>query len=103
MKRQRRYFSPEEKVAAIRRHLLEQTPVSDLCEQLGIQPKMFYQWQKQFFENGAVAFANKPGKNHVDPREKKIAKLSEKLDQKNEVIAELLAEHVQLKKEHGEL
>ena len=103
MKRQRRYFSPEDKVAAIRRHLLEKTPVSDLCEQLGVQPTMFYQWQKQFFEKGAAAFASKPGKNKLDPKDKRIARLTEKLDEKNEVIAEILAEHVQLKKELGEL
>ena len=72
--------------------------VSDLCDELDILPTTFYQWQKQFFENGA-ALARKPAKNRVDPKDKKIAKLDEKLDQKNEVIAEILAEHVQLRKD----
>jgi len=26
---------------------------SDLCEELGLQPTVFYRWQKEFFENGA--------------------------------------------------
>ena len=102
MKRQRRHFSPKDKVAVLRRHLLEKTLVSDLCEELSIQPTTFYQWQRQFFENGEAAFASKPGKRMTDPNETKIAKLTEKVDQKNEVIAELLQEHVQLKKELGE-
>jgi len=34
---------------------------------------------------------------------KRIAKLEAKLVQKNEVVAELLEEHVKLKKELGEL
>ena len=49
MRRQRRYFSPEDKVAAVRRHLLEKMSVSDLCEELDILPTIFYQWQKQLW------------------------------------------------------
>ena len=29
---------------------------SDLCDQHGIHPTMFYRWQKEFFENAAAAF-----------------------------------------------
>ena len=39
-----------------RRHLLEQVPVSELCDKQGLQPTVFYRWQKEFFENGAAAF-----------------------------------------------
>ncbi|MFN2186602.1 MAG: transposase, partial [Anaerolineae bacterium] len=35
---QRRQFGPEEKVAIVRRHLLEQETVTDLCDEHGIQP-----------------------------------------------------------------
>ena len=56
----RRHFSPEEKVAVLRRHLLEKVPVSDLCDQLSIAPTLFYRWQKEFFENGHLAFNDPP-------------------------------------------
>ena len=56
MKRARRNFTGQEKVGILRRHLLDKVPVSDLCEELGLQPTQFYTWQKQFFENGAAAF-----------------------------------------------
>ena len=56
MKKQRKQYAPEEKVAILRRHLLEQEPVSKLCDELGLQPTVFYRWQKEFFENGAAAF-----------------------------------------------
>ena len=46
-------------VAILRRHLLDEVPVSDLCEELGLQPTVFYGWQKEFFENGASAFQAK--------------------------------------------
>ena len=102
----RKYFSPEEKVAVVRRHLLENVPVSNLCEELGIRATQYYAWQKQLFENGAGAFERRPNKanqrRQEDAREKKIAQLEEKLQRKNEVVAELLEEHVQLKKAVGE-
>jgi hypothetical protein len=36
----------EGKVAISRRHLLDKVPVSDLCEELGLRPTVFYRWQK---------------------------------------------------------
>jgi transposase len=100
----RRHFTAQEKVAVLRRHLLEKTLVSDLGDQLGINPTLFYRWQKEFFENGHAAFEN-PGKRRKaedGARDRKIAALEDKLQRKNEVLAELMEEHVQLKKELGE-
>jgi transposase len=102
MSRERKHYTPEEKVAALKRHLVEKVPISDLCEELGLNPTVFYGWQKQFFENGASAF-QKPRGRQANRRDQKIEKLEAKLAQKNEVLAELLQEHVQLKKELGEL
>jgi hypothetical protein len=68
-----------------------------------VSPTQFYLWQKQLFEQGAVAFEARHGKPQADLRDQKIARLEAKLAQKNEVVAELLHEHVQLKKELGEL
>jgi transposase len=56
MKRERKHNTAEEKVAILRRHLLDKVAVSDLCEELGLQPTVFYRWQKELFENGASAF-----------------------------------------------
>jgi transposase-like protein len=81
MARQRRSFTPEQKVALLRLHLLEKQPVADLCEEHGLNGNLFYLWQKQFFENGAAAFANS-GKRHQalqDAKGRKIAALEDKL------------------------
>jgi transposase-like protein len=56
MGRERKHYTAEEKVAILRRHLSDRVPVSDLREELGLQPTVFYRWQKEFFENGAAAF-----------------------------------------------
>ena len=97
MTRQRRHFSGPEKVAALKRHLVEKVPVSDLCDELGIAPNLFYRWQKEFFENGHTAFDNgRKAKAVEDAKDKKIEQLEAKLQRKNEVLGELMAEHVQL-------
>jgi transposase len=64
MKKQRKQYAPEEKVAILRRHLLEKEPISKLCDEGGLQPTVFYRWQKEFFENGAAAFEQKARPNH---------------------------------------
>jgi len=103
----RKQFTPEQKVAIIRRHLVENMPISDLCDEHGIHATQYYNWQKQLFENGAGAFARRPNKanekRQQNAHEKKIGQLQQKLQNRNEVVAELMQEHVQLKKELGEL
>src|SRR5262245_34751074 len=104
MTRQRRHFAPQEKVRLRRLHLLEKQPISDICEDHNLSVTLFYLWQKQFFENGHAAFANtgKRAKADTDAKDRKIAALEDKLQRKNEVLAELMEEHVQLTKELGE-
>ena len=102
MKKSRKHYTPEEKVAVLRRHLLEKEPISKLCDELGLQPTIFYRWQKEFFENGAAAFEQKAPPNHSADQER-IAYLEKKIQTKDEVLAELMAAHVALKKTLGEL
>jgi transposase len=78
MKKQRKHYTPEEKVAILRRHLLDKEPISKLCDELGLQPTVFYPWQKEFFENGAAAFEQKRPANHSAEQER-IAYLEKKI------------------------
>jgi hypothetical protein len=63
---------------------------------------VFYRWLKEFFENGAAAFQH-PSDPESKRDQQRIAALEEKLKSKNEVLAELMEEHVALKKSLGEL
>ena len=102
----RKSLPPEQKIAIVRRHLIEGVAVSDLAEEFGIHPTQYYQWQRQLFEEGASVFERKPNKANQRRKEaaqeKKIRKLEETLEKRNEVVAELLQEHVQLKKALGD-
>ena len=93
MRKARKNDTAVEKAAILERHLIDRVPVSDLCDCL---------WRKPFFENGTAAFDRKggaPQSQHL----RTIAALRDKLQRKNEVVAELMEEHLQLKKELGEL
>lgn len=100
-KKKRHNYTPEEKVLILKRHLVEGIAVSALCEEYHLQPTVFYKWQQQFFENAAAAFIRDKEPNRKES--KRIQQLEEKLQKKNEVLSELMEEHVKLKKELGEL
>jgi transposase len=51
MRKERKHYTAKEKVAILRRHLLDQVPVSDLCEENGLQPTVFYRWLSCFLNN----------------------------------------------------
>ena len=104
MRKPRRHFAGTEKVAILKRHLLDKVPVSDLCDEYDLYPNQFYAWLKEFFENGQAAFDNgRKSKAVEDAKDKKIEQLEAKLVRKNEVMAELMEAHTELKKSLGEL
>ncbi len=103
MTRVRRTFTAQEKAAIVLRHLVDKTPVSDLADEFGLQPTQIYAWQKQLATNAALAFEPpRLATKQNDAKDRKIQALEAKIQQKNEVVAELLQEHVQLKKALGE-
>ena len=99
----RRHFGGPEKVAIVKRHLVEKVPVSALCDERALYPTQFDAWLKDFFENGHRAVdTGRKSKAVADAKEQKIEKLEAKLQRKDAVLAELMEEHVALKKSLGE-
>lgn len=107
--KKRKYRSNDEKVAIIREHLLEGVAISTICTKHGITPAQYYKWQKELFENGSIAFGPKGKKEDArsNVEEKKLKRridhLESKLRQRDEVVTELMTEHIALKKNLGEL
>jgi len=103
----RRSLTPQQKVAVVREHLIDGMPVSDLCDKHHIHATQYYNWQKQLFENAGQCFQRKTNaandQRQKCAQQKKIELLEAKIQAKNEVVAELLEEHVKLKKASGEL
>ena len=104
MSRERRHFTAEQKAAVVRRHLAGKEAVSDLADEFAVQPSLIHLWVKQVLDQAERAFdRSRGGRLGTDLKDRQIGQLQSKLLQKNEVISELMQEHVQLKKELGEL
>ena len=102
MSQSKRQFTGHEKVYILRHHLLDKTPVSDICTQYGIRPTMFYRWQKEFFEKGSSVFSNTINANQVERQlREENESLKAKLQEKHEVVSELMGEYLHLKKRIG--
>ena len=99
-KRTRRKFSAQEKVAILKRHLVEGQSVSDVCDAHGLNPTQFYRWQNEFFENGAAAFARSDQRT-VQAEQRHQAELEAKLKKKDAVIAEIMEELIAEQKDVG--
>ncbi|MCX6587878.1 MAG: transposase [Acidobacteria bacterium] len=104
MNKEKKHWTPEDKLRLLRLHLIEKQPVSKICQDANLSPPQFYAWQQQLFTNGSVALASKPALDHKhevpDPNQTKqrLDELEAALRQKDEVIAALLTEHIALKK-----
>jgi transposase len=101
----RRHFGKDQKVAILKRYLVDKVPMSDLCDEYGLKPNQIYGWQKLLFDHAEAAFEQAGGgrAGKASAQEEKIARLEAKLQQKNEVISELMEENVRSKKANGEL
>lgn len=96
----KRYLS-EERAIILKQHLLEKKALSDVCDANSIHPTMYYKWLKELLTNAAYAFEKGKDKECLKWK-KKALELEEKLTRKNEVLSELMEEHLALKKNLGE-
>lgn len=100
----RRRFTSEQKAQIVRRHLADKVAVSDLADELDIQPSQIHAWVKQVLDQAEKAFERSGGGRRAEQaKSSQIDRLQEKLARKNEVIAELMEENVREKKANGEL
>ena len=94
----RKRYTPEQKVLILREHLKNKVPVSEVCKKYGINPNLFYRWEKQFFEGGIEIFKQTKKNNSKNAKE---LQLSAKITSLQEVISELTQENIVLKKKYN--
>jgi transposase-like protein len=103
MTQKRRSFSAADKAAAVRKHLIDKIPVSQIADQMQVQPTMIHNWVNMAMAQVERAFQTpRAGKIVKSDSDRQLAKLKEKLASKNEVIAELMEENIRSKKDNGE-
>ncbi|MCK9211207.1 MAG: transposase [Ignavibacteriaceae bacterium] len=98
--KERKHYNPEQKVLILRELLENNVPVSQLAEKYGVRPNDIYNWKKKLFESAADIFTNKSadGTHNNSNSEKKIVQLEDKLRKREEAIAYLINETIQIKK-----
>lgn len=101
MPRTRRNFTPAQKAAILREHLVDRVAISDLCDKHGLRPALLYRWQRELFENLPSIFAASRPDSRLNELESQNAALREKLARKDEVIAEVTEDLINAKKKNG--
>ena len=100
MAKTRRQFSAERKAAILREHLIDRVSVADLCDKHKLQPTVFYRWQKEMFENLPELFERRSG-SQAKALARQNESLKAKVACKDEVIAEIMADFIAVKKTIG--
>ena len=104
MTRKRRSFTAAQKAEAVRKHLKDHVPVSQIADEMVVQPTMIHNWINTALAQVERAFESpRAAKAESTKHDQQVQHLREKLDAKNEVIAELMEENIRSKKENGEL
>lgn len=97
--RERKHYSPEQKVLILRELLENDIPISQLAEKYAVHPNDIYNWKKRLFEGAKDIFQSKAGnQKQTSLEQKKIEKLESKLKDRDEAIAMLLKENIEIKK-----
>lgn len=93
MSGKRRRRPAEEKLRIVLAGLSGDIEVSELCRREGISPTQYYGWKKQLMSSAGKVFANGPGKASAEQQ-----RAEAELNRAKDVIAEITAENLDLKK-----
>jgi len=94
----RKRYTAEEKMKILREIIEDGKPISEVADANGLHPNNIFNWRKQLFENGAQIFQIKRPDITEKAAERKVEALEETVKHKDEVIAELAGELLELKK-----
>ena len=103
MSKRKQRHTAEDKAKLLKLHLVEKIPLSEICEDHGISPTTFYNWQKKLFDNAPSLLAPvKPGRTAEKQKDDNIKALKAKLAHKDTVLSEAVEALVMAKKNYGE-
>ncbi len=94
-KRKRKKWTGSEKLRIVLAGLGSDVEISELCRREGIQPTQYYNWKSQLVSGADAVFGDKR-KSKAEERAEEHQQA--KLRKKDAIIAEILAENLELKK-----
>jgi transposase-like protein len=95
-------FSTEQKFKIVKEALTTDLGISAVCRKYGLSSGAFYKWQEKFFL-GAKEGLEKKAQAVSSKELRKISALESSCAKMQNVIAEITAENIALKKSLGEL
>ncbi len=91
MSRTRRRFTAQQKADLVRRHVVKKDAISDLADEIGLQPSQIYLWINQVLEQAERAFQpNGKSQMTANPDKHRIKELENDLQIKDALLAEML-------------
>jgi len=100
---ERKRYTAEEKIKILRELQEDGKPISQAAQEYGIHPNNIFKWRKLHLEMGVKGFQTIRGDISSKAKDRKIAALEDRIKRKDEVIAELAQELLELKKKNSGL
>lgn len=92
----RRQFDAQTQLQILKEGRTTNLTISQVCQHYQISPTLFYQWERTADQAGLQALRGQPrGRKKLSPTEEQLLSEVQRL---REVVAELSAENLQLKK-----
>jgi transposase len=95
-KKKRRRWTPQQKLKLVLESLQSDETMAAICRREGVSPAVLHQWRQQLLKSADAIFADKRSQRGGD--DSRVAKLSAEAQQMKDVIAEITAENLVLKK-----
>ena len=92
--KRRRRWTADQKLKLVLEALQSDRKLAEICRREGISPTQVYQWRKQLLASADAVFTSKK----QNEEERRVAKLATENQRMKNVIAEITAENLDLKK-----
>ena len=97
----RKRYTAEEKIKILRELQENGKTISQAAEEYDIHPNNIFKWRKQHLEMGIQGFKTTRKDISDKAKDRKIEALEDKIKHKDEIIAELAGELLELKKNYS--
>ncbi len=93
--RKKRVWKPADKLRIVLESMNSDAKLAEICRREGLSPNLVYQWRKALLASAEQVFARKTKDRGPDPQIEKMAAENARM---KSVIAEVIAENLDLKK-----
>ena len=92
--KRRRRWTADQKLKIVLETLQSERKLSEICRREGLSPTQVYQWRRQLSGSAEAIF----GRKQVGGEDRRIAELATENQRMKNVVAEITAENLDLKK-----